>query len=184
MFFKSIIQIALMEGQPDLAQKYIEDLAENKVWYDYEGQKEMIKQFMQAKISLALKNYEEALSDLNYLSIHSKLNDLNLEIDFRTMKLQLHYLLQQWEPGISAMDAFRMYVSNNSELLTENSIAILNWRLRWFRRLYRLGSSEVKSKSPKVKPKAIQKLIDELKADPRYRLKDWFLEQLRVLSCG
>lgn len=181
LIFKGIIQAALMEGETELAQKYIRDLAEDKVWYDYEGQKEVIRLFMQVKISLALENYDEALAELNYLSVHHKLNDLNLEIDFRTMKLQLHYLMGQWEPGLNALDAFRMYVSNNSELLSENSISVLQWRLRWLRRLYRIGSSGVQSDSAKSRKKGISRLIDELKNDPRYRLKDWFLQELRKL---
>jgi hypothetical protein len=169
--YKGMIQLALMEGKTELAQNYINELAQDKVWYDYEGQREVLGQFMQIKINLARKEYKKALSDLNYLSVHMKLNDLNLEIDFRTMKLQLHYLLKQWEPGFSALDAFRMYVSNNSDLISKNSMVVLHWRLRWFRRLYRFGQ-------PNSAPKQGENLLKELEADPRYRLKDWFREEL------
>jgi hypothetical protein len=170
--YRTIIIAALNLGEIDLATNIIEKYEED-LWYDYDGQKEALGLLLRAKICLETGRYEEAMTHLNFSYQNYKLNDVMLELDFRTTRLQAQFHLKQWESGLSSIDSFRMYVQNYDDLFTSHTVLVMKWRQKWFRRLFRLGSGTNGN---------IPKWLEELDANPNYRLKHWFRDQLESFA--
>jgi hypothetical protein len=170
-YFKNALYLTIQFRREDVREWLLENYPLDRIIYLNGEQAAAFKPFLAAHLAFEAGDYSTAMKHADEIASRHHLHDVQLEIAARTLRAQLQYLNGRYQECLTTTDNLRMFVAKNDYVLRSSS-KFIRYPLRWLRKL---GGAVDKDRG------RIEKLLQELEAEAKFRLKPFIRTELQKL---